>query len=93
MEKIKLEVEVAKEAHELGVAVKNIVLAVKKAVADGVQVSDLGVVVSAAIAELPKALEGISNLDDEAKGDPLAFSQALAIPVGELVSALLKKDA
>lgn len=92
MELKKVEVEVTREAHELGEAIAKIVLATKQALADGFQPGmDLPAVVMVAFNELPKAIDGLDKLDDEAKGSIKAFSLALALPVMDAVESLLKK--
>ena len=88
----KVEVEVTKEAHELGEALAKLVLVSKQAMADGFQPGmDIPAVVMAAFAELPKAIEGLDKMDDEAKAQVKAFSLALALPILEAVEVLLKK--
>lgn len=90
MEKIKIEVEVSKEAHEVGVALLGVLKAVKLALADGFQVGqDLPVLITAAISELPKAIEGVDKLPEEAKQDTVAFIKALTLPVADMVEVLL----
>jgi len=92
MELVKLEVEVSKEAHELGLALAKLTVAVKEALKDGFQVGqDVPAIVMTAFAELPKAIEGLDKLDDEAKASPKAFALALALPIGDAVDAILKK--
>jgi hypothetical protein len=94
MELKKLEVEVSKEAHELGEAVAKLVLATKQALADGFQVGqDVPAIVMTAFAELPKAIEGLDKLDDEAKAHLKPFVMALTLPIADAVEALLKKQA
>ena len=84
--------EVTKEAHELGEALAKLVAATKQALADGFQPSsDLPAVVMTAFAELPKAIEGLDKMDDEAKGHVKAFGLALALPILDAVESVLKK--
>lgn len=92
MELKKLEVEVSKEAHELGEAIAKLVIATKEALKDGFQVGqDVPAVVMTAFAELPKAIEGLDKLDDEAKAALKPFIMALTLPVMDAVESLLKK--
>lgn len=92
MEKVKLEVEVAKEAYELGEGLSAMVLAVKDALKDGFQAGqDLPVVISAAVTKLVPAVEGLDKLDDEMKEDAKAFLDAFYLSLGKGVAELLKK--
>lgn len=92
MEKVKLEVEVAKEAYELGEGLASMVLAVKDALKDGFQPGqDLPAVVTAAFTKLVPAVEGMDKLDDELKEDAKAFLDALYLSLGKGVAELLKK--
>lgn len=92
MAKMTINVEVSKEAHELGEGVKGVVLAVKKALDDGWDTaSDLPTIVTVSLAHLAPAVGGLDQLDDEVKEDPAAFSKALALPVADMISELLKK--
>lgn len=85
--------EVSKEAHELAEGLKETALAVRAALKDGWQTGqDVPVLVTAALAHLAPALQGVEQLKDEAKEDPAALAKAIALPVAELVSELLKKD-
>lgn len=91
--KLKVESEVSKEAHELALAVCNVVRAVKAAMADGFQAgTDLPLIITAAITQLPPAIEGLDKIIDEAKESPLALAKAVSLPVLDLVEDLLKKD-
>lgn len=92
MELKKLEVEVSKEAHELGEAIAKLVMATKDAMKDGFQAGqDIPAVVMTAFAELPKAIEGLDKLDDEAKAGLKPFVMAFTLPVMDAVESLLKK--
>lgn len=94
MEKVTLSVEVPKEAHELAQALVNVVKASKSALKDGFQAGqDLPAILVAAVAQLPVALDGVQKLPEEAKVDPVAFSQAFVLAAAEIVAELLKKEA
>lgn len=94
MEMQKVEIEVTKEAHELGMAVANLVKAVKASLDDGFQVgTDIPAIVMVAFQELPKAIEGLDKLDDEAKAALKPFIMALVLPITDAVESLLKKQA
>lgn len=78
MEKVKVEIELPKEAYELAKGLGLFAAAVKKAMADGWQVgSDIPVIISSAVTDLVPALNGIDKLDDEAKADPIGLGQAV----------------
>lgn len=76
----------------MGEALAKLVLVSKQAMADGFQPGmDIPAVVMAAFAELPKAIEGLEKMDDEAKAHVKAFALALALPLMEAVETLIKK--
>lgn len=93
MATIKIEVEVSKETHEACVGMVNMLVAVKLAKADGWQPGkDLPAIALAAFGQMA-AIEGIEQIDDEMREDPVAFSRALALGIADGVSAMQKKDA
>ena len=66
--KIKVESEVTKEAHELALAICNVVRAVKISMKDGFQAgSDLPMIITAAITQLPPAIDGLDKLGKKLK--------------------------
>lgn len=92
MAKVDVNVSVSKEAHELGVGIKGLVLAIKEALADGWDTtSDLPTIVTASLTHLAPAVQGVDQLDDEAKEDLGAFINALSVPTAEMTGELLKK--
>lgn len=93
MEKLKIEVEVAKEVYELGVGISQVVKAVKEALDNGWQMGeDLPLVLSAVISHLVPAVQGIDKISDELKEDPSAFAKGVVIPVSDAVASFLKKS-
>ena len=93
MAKVKVELEVAKEAHELVQGVVELVKAVKEAMKDGFQVGqDLPVIVAAAVQKLPPAIDGLDKLGDELK-DPGSFAKAMVVGAADLVEVFVKKEA
>jgi len=93
MAKVSVEVEVTKEAYELGQGLVDIIKAVKMALADGWQVGkDLPAIVASTVGNLGKMVDGIDQLDDEASEDLAAFAKALGLSVADAV-AVLKKSA
>ena len=94
MAKAKIEVEVAKECHELATGVCEIVKAVKVALADGWQIgTDLPVIVMATVAHLAPAVQGIDKMGEEWKEDPAAMIKGLSLPMADILTEILKKDA
>ena len=92
MEKLKIEVEVPKEAYELADGLAKIVGSVKSALADGwTPGSDIPVIVTSSLTHLVPAIQGVDQLDDEAKADPAGFSKALALGIADAVGVALKK--
>lgn len=86
MPKKKIEVEVSKEAYEVGVAAAELIkgLLAKKPIAE------------IALAELPllqAAVDNISAVASEPGEDPGAFARALALPVSDVLSAAFAKKA
>lgn len=90
MEKMKLEVEVPKEMHELMLGIAKIVKASKLALKDGFQPGqDLPAVLVAAVAELPAMVGGLDKLPEEAKSDTAGFVKAGVLGAAEIVAAAL----
>lgn len=91
MEKVKIELECAKEAFELGRALETLVIAVKDAMKDGFQVGqDIPVIITAAITQLPPALDGLGKLPEEMKSTQ-EFANALYASLTPVIFGLLKK--
>lgn len=91
MSVLKVEQEVLKESYELGEGLAKLVLAVKKALEDGFQPGqDLPVFVTAALTELPKMVDGLDKMGDEAK-DPVLMAKSLSLPLFDMVQGLLAK--
>ena len=80
--KVKIEVEVSKEAHDVGVLVANLVscLKAKKPLAE---------IAFAELKDLEAAIDGISQIPAEAKEDMGAFIKALVLPLADIASSLL----
>lgn len=77
MEKLKLEVEVAKETYELGKGLDGIVGAVQKALADGWQPGqDVPQILMEAMGALVPAIQGVDKISAETS-DPQAFADAV----------------
>jgi hypothetical protein len=78
-DKMKVEVEVSKETYELGKGVADFVAAVKQSQKDGWQVgSDVPALITAAMANLLPAMDGMSKVKDE-MADKAAFANACAL--------------
>lgn len=91
MPKVKVEVEVSKEAHELAVGSKKVILGIKEALKDGWQPGqDLPVVLNAVLMDLVPAVQGVEKLGDEAKEDVGAFVSAFLVEAKDLAVKLLK---
>lgn len=92
MEKVKVELEVTKEMHELMQGVVKIVAAAKLAFKDGFQAGqDVPAILIAAVAELPAMVGGLTELPAEAKEETGAFVAACSHGVSCLVQEILKK--
>lgn len=82
---MEVQVQVSPEAYELAQALVKLVAVVKEQLKDGWQpVSDVPAVVLAAVKELPAAIGGLDQLDDEMKADPSAFAQAFLVSAGDM---------
>jgi hypothetical protein len=85
----KVQVDVSKEAYELGQGVAKFVGALAKALKDGWQVgSDLPVVVAATLGDLVPALQGVEKLPAEAMAETGPFATALFLGVADCVKAV-----
>lgn len=92
MQLVKIETEVTKEVHELGVAVKKVIEAYKLATADGFQVGqDVPAILMASYGDLTKAIEGVDQADDEFKAEPVKAAMGALIPLSEGVELLMEK--
>lgn len=90
MSKIKVEVEVSKEAHELAQALADVAIKALSAVEDGFQAGqDLPVILVEAVSKLPSALDGVNQIGAELKEDADAFAMAFMV-AGQKVSDALQ---
>lgn len=90
MEKVKVELECSKETYELGKGLADFVAAVKTALADGWQLgTDIPVVVSAALATLVPAIDGVTKVKDELAEDKKAFVNAAVATGSAIMNAIL----
>lgn len=90
---MKIEVEVTKEVHELGLAFKKIIVAYHAAKADGWDtLQDLPAVVLAAIPDLMAGLQGIEKSGAEFKEAPIKAALGALVPIAEGIELLVKKD-
>lgn len=80
MEMVKLEIEVPKEANEVADALVLLVEAIKAK-------KEIAVIVAEVLPKLMVAVDGFSELDDEAKSPEMKM--LLGILVGKLAKALL----
>ena len=92
MNKIQITTEVTKEAHELGVAVKSILKGIAKSKDDDDKVSAIEVlgIIKGSWSDLVAAVDGIKNIPEEAKQEPMALVRAITIPITEAVEELIK---
>lgn len=91
MEKVKVELEVAKETYELGVGVRKFVGVLRQALKDGFQPGqDLPVVLVSAVADLVPSVQGVEKVGGEVVGDVEAFADALYIPLKGLAFDFVK---
>lgn len=92
MEKLVKQVEVTKEFSELWDGLAEIVRAAKVALADGFQPGqDLPVIAAQAFGSLTKAIGGLDQLDEEAKGATGAFVRGGLLGAADVLEAALAK--
>ena len=92
MEKVVISVEVPKEMQEAAQAVVNMAAAAKLALADGFQPGqDIPALVSAAMANLMSAMDGMAKIPDEAKADPVSAAKCAALAGAEIASLFMQK--
>lgn len=90
METVKVELVCSKETYELGKGMADFVAAVKTALADGWQLgTDIPVVVSAALATLVPAIDGVTKVKDELAADKKAFVNAAVATGAAIMNAVL----
>jgi hypothetical protein len=90
MEKVKVELECSKETYELGKGLADFIGAVKTALADGWQLgTDVPVVISAALATLVPAVDGVMKVKDELAEDKKAFVNAAVATGAAVMNAVL----
>lgn len=91
METIKVDIECSKELYELGKGLAVFVGAVKLALANGFQIGeDLPAIVTAAIANVIPAVDGVTKIGDEWKENKQATINAAMVTGSEIVGALTK---
>jgi hypothetical protein len=91
MAKVKLEVEVSKEAHELVQGLDKFVGALQDALKDGWQMgTDMPLLLSAAFTELVPAIQGCDQLGAEMAEDKKAFVNALGNGLSNIAFRFIK---
>lgn len=84
---IKVEVEVEKEAYELGQGLAKVTKAAVDANADGWQMGeDLPKIAMVAFSQMA-AMEGIDKIGEAMKADPAAFAKAVALGLADIYAA------
>lgn len=92
VETVKKEIDVAKEANEIGVAIAKILVVSNSALEDGFQAGqDIPTVLMGSYAELTKAIEGSEKVLAEFKKAPVESASGLVMPILEAVQAIRKK--
>lgn len=92
-EKLDITVQVTKEAHEIGEALKNIAKAVKDAMADGWQAgTDIPAIVVNSLNPLMSAIDGYDKLPDEFKNETEAATKGVMIPLIDVPFMFIKKE-
>lgn len=90
---VDVETKVTKETHELGLAVKAVLLSVKAAKADGWDAStDLPTVIVQSVQALLPAIEGVEKVGEEFKSEPAKATLGALLPIIEGVEAFIKEE-
>lgn len=84
-------VAVSQAARDMGKKLVDFVSQLKKAAADGVQLSDIGVVASAAVADLLPAISQADAAAKESSEDLAAFMRAIELSATDLAMVFLQK--
>jgi len=88
----KKEINVAKEANEIGVAIAKILITSNSALEDGFQAGqDIPTVLMGSYKELTDAIEGSEKVLEEFKKAPLESASGLVMPILEAVQSIRKK--
>jgi hypothetical protein len=89
---IEVKSKVSKEGYEVGQGTKNIVAAVKTALDDGWQPGqDIPAAITALVANLGTMIQGIDQMDDEAREELEAFVTGLMLSAKETGFLFYKK--
>lgn len=89
MQEIEVTVKLPKETYELALGLVDLALASLQVVKDGFQPGqDIPVIITHAIAKLPPAMEGLSQVPGEWKEKKAAFLQAWIIAGSKLTDQL-----
>lgn len=89
--KVKLEIEVSKECHELCLGLDKFVGALQVALADGWQLgTDMPLLLSAAFTDLVPAIQGVDQLGAEFAEDKKAAVKALQNGLAEIAFRFVK---
>jgi len=92
VETVKKEINVAKEANEIGVAIAKILTVSNSALEDGFQAGqDIPTVLMGSYKELTDAIEGSEKVLAEFKKAPVESASGLVMPILEAVQAIRKK--
>jgi len=88
MATVDVTVPATKEAYELMQGIAGFVRATKPAIIDGLDISDVGVLISAAMEHLLPAVKGVVELPAEATDESAEFALAVAIGAREVYKAV-----
>ena len=93
MSTVTKQVEVSKEASELADSLVKLVKSCREHVKDGFQAgADVPAVLMENLQSLMKGIDGVDQLDDEAKENLTAFINAWSLAGSEMAGVFLKKD-
>lgn len=91
-ELVDVQLKGTKELHEVGLALKGLMLGVRGALDDGkVDLAEVVTIVTGSVGDLTKAVQGLDLADDELRDAPGAAVMGVLAPVAEGLETLLKK--
>lgn len=89
---MKVNVKVGKETYELEQGLVKFVRSCRLAMADGFQAGqDLPAMLTSALADLLPAIQGVEQLDDEAKGDLASSVAVVGLMGSDLTRVFMEK--
>lgn len=88
------QVEVPEAMDKFGTELKNFVVAVETALADGWQMGqDLPVIITSAVQNLVPAISDVKAAGDDLTADPVMSAKSMSLNLADMIAPLVKKPA